>query len=99
MIVKVRKTLQVFHTLKYLKLEQFWFRFLYRFKKPKAPLVIVPLSKLSWNWSGPDINNQSIFDDSHVRFLSLDGTVSSKLSWDDPAKENFGYITFTILTI
>ncbi|MBA6342117.1 alginate lyase family protein [Colwellia sp. MB02u-10] len=87
MIAKVRKTLQIFHTLKYLKFEQFWFRFLYRFKKPNAPLVIVPLSKLIWNWNGPAIYNQSILDDRSVRFLSLDGTVTSILSWNDPAKE------------
>lgn len=87
MIAKEIKILQVFHTLKYLKFEQVWFRFLYRFKKPNAPLVIVPLSKRPWNWSGPAIYNQSIFDDSRVRFLSLDGTVSSLVSWNDPAKE------------
>jgi uncharacterized heparinase superfamily protein len=87
MRAKLKKTLQVFHTLKYLKFEQFWFRFLYRFKKPNAPLVNGLLSKLSWNWNGPAIYNQSIFDDSRVRFLSIDGTVSSILSWNDPAKE------------
>lgn len=87
MIAKVRKILLVFYTLKYLKFEQFWFRFLYHFKKPNAPLVIESLSKLSWSWNGPAIYKQSIFDDSSVRFLSLDGTVRSVLSWNDPAKE------------
>ncbi|PAJ74463.1 heparinase [Pseudoalteromonas sp. NBT06-2] len=87
MIAKVKKILQVFHTLKYLKFEQFWFRFLYRFKKPNVPFVNAELSKLSWNWNGPAIYNQSIFDVSHVRFLSLDGTVNSVLCWNDPAKE------------
>lgn len=87
MRAQVRKILQVFHTLKYLKFEQFWFRFLYRYKRPNAPLANTQLSKLSWNWHGPAIYNQSIFDEKRVRFLSLDGTVSSKLSWNDPAKE------------
>jgi uncharacterized heparinase superfamily protein len=87
MRTKIKKTLQVFHTLKYLKFEQFWFRFLYRFKKPNAPLVTVPLSRASWSWNGPAIYKQSIFDDGSVRFLSLDGTVSSILGWNDPAKE------------
>lgn len=87
MRAKVSKILQVFHTLKYLKFEQFWFRFLYRVKKTNAPLVIVPFSKLTWNWNGPSIYNQSILDDCRVRFLSLDGTVTSILSWNDPTKE------------
>ena len=84
---KILKAAQVFHTLKYLRFEQFWFRFLYRFKKPNVSLVVVPLSKCLWNWTGPAIYNQSIFDESNVRFLSLDGTVNSLQSWSDPAKE------------
>jgi uncharacterized heparinase superfamily protein len=75
------------NTVKFLKLAQVSYRLIYRFKKPKASILIKELSKHSWNWNGPSINNQSIFDDCSVRFLSLDGTVSSALSWNDPAKE------------
>jgi uncharacterized heparinase superfamily protein len=78
---------KLYFTLKYLRWEQFWFRLIYRFNKPNAPLVIIHSSECSWSWSGPAIYNQSIFDDSSVRFLSRDGMVKSIHSWNDPTKE------------
>lgn len=84
---KIEKSLQIFHTLKYLKFEQFWFRLLYRFKKPNAQLLTIPLFNENWNWSGPAIYKQSIFEENRVVFLSLSGSVGSADSWNDLTKE------------
>ncbi|MDD9174888.1 alginate lyase family protein [Aliivibrio sp. S2TY2] len=84
---KIEKLLQVFHTLKYLKFEQFWFRLLYRFKKPNVQLLTIPVLNEHWRWSGPAIYKQSIFDKNSVEFLSLPGSLDTACSWNDPTKE------------
>ena len=87
MISTIQKTLQVFHTLKYLKFEQFWFRIFYRFKKPNPLEVNSKLSHYDWRWSGSSNYKQSIFDEQTVEFLSLKGNVNSINCWNDPTKE------------
>ncbi|WP_019026744.1 heparinase II/III family protein [Colwellia piezophila] len=84
---KIVKSLQVFHTLKYLKFEQFWFRILYRFKKPNVKKVDTKLSNYDWRWYGPTIYKQSMFGENTVKFLSLSGTLNSLHSWNDPTKD------------
>ena len=68
---------KLFHTLKYLKFEQLWFRIFYRFKKIRVQPVYDELSTKNWYWSGPSIYKQSIFSDNSVEFLSLKGNVNS----------------------
>ncbi|MDO6776590.1 alginate lyase family protein [Shewanella sp. 3_MG-2023] len=81
------KVIKLYNTVKYLRFEQVFFRLLYRFKKPKVHLLTIPLSSENWNWNGPAIFKQSIFDKNRVEFLSLAGSVDSIGSWNDPAKE------------
>lgn len=83
----IKKTLQVFHTLKYLKFEQFWFRIFYRLKKINVKPIIAQSSAYSWCWSGPAIYKQSMFIDEKVKFLSLEGKVKSAECWNNPSME------------
>jgi uncharacterized heparinase superfamily protein len=78
---------KLFHTLKYLKFEQLWFRIFYRFKKIRVQPVYDEISTKNWYWSGPSIYKQSIFSDNSVEFLSLKGNVNSINCWNDPIKE------------
>lgn len=87
MIPKIKKLLQVFHTLKYLKFEQFFYRVYYQFKKPNISLVPQSIVLSTWSWTGPAIYNQSMFDDDVVCYLSLTGTIDSADNWNDPNKE------------
>ncbi len=84
---RIEKLLQVFHTVKYLKFEQVWFRLFYKCKKPNAKSLTVQLSYKDWSWSGPAIYPQSIFNENRVEFLSLAGCVDSIHSWNDPDKD------------
>ena len=86
-IRKAQHFLQVFHTLKYLKFEQVWFRIYYLFKKPSPITVNTTLSHCAWRWVGPSIYKQSIFDEYTVEFLSLKGNLYSINGWNDPDKD------------
>ena len=72
---------RVFHTLKYLRFEQFYYRALYKFKKPKmADLSVDGIN--TWCWSGPCIFRQSLFKNDKVLFLNEFGLVEDISSWN-----------------
>jgi uncharacterized heparinase superfamily protein len=73
-----------FNTIKFLKLDQVRYRLIYRFKKPKAAIVIKELSNFSWRWCGPSVYKQSLFNDNNVIFLSLERSINSAECWNTP---------------
>jgi uncharacterized heparinase superfamily protein len=79
--------LKYFHTLKYLTFEQFFFRVLYRFKRPNVSKINCQLVSHDWLFKGPTIYQQSLFDGSKVKFLSLECSVNSAECWNDPVNE------------
>jgi uncharacterized heparinase superfamily protein len=75
------KLSKVFHTLKYLRFEQFYYRALYRFIKPKVVSPVVG-SVNSFCWNGPCLFKQSIFEDHKVSFLNEVGVVEKNTDWN-----------------
>jgi uncharacterized heparinase superfamily protein len=91
----VGRILQLFHTLKYLRYEQFYYRALYKFKKPVIGTNdTLGNSANSWRWNGPVIFEQSVFQDgdckdslienSKVVFLNTQGFVNTEAIWNSP---------------
>lgn len=74
---------KVFHTLKYLRFEQFYFRALYKFKKVKVKNLLVD-DRADWSWSAPALSNQSFYDDEKVSFLNQDGLIKNSFDWNSP---------------
>ncbi|MBA5762792.1 alginate lyase family protein [Vibrio sp. 404] len=84
----LEKIKTLFNTVKYLRFEQVFFRFLYKFKKPNITTVNgINIDSCNWHWSYPASNEQSFFSNRHVCFLSLDGDVGAVNSWNDPSME------------
>ena len=83
----IENFLRFFYTVKYLRLEQIWYRLIYRHKRPVITEAKGLLEKKDWKWHGILIANQSIFIDGKVSFLSVIGDINSSSSWNDDSKE------------
>lgn len=79
--------IKIFHTLKYLKFEQFYFRALYKFKRPKVAAELVITNSNQWIWEGPSLFKQSIFPKNEVFFLNKSGAINEKADWNHPSYE------------
>jgi len=77
----VIKLQRIFYTLKYLRFEQFYYRVLYKFIKPKAVRSVVG-SVNSFTWHGPCLFKQSIFKNNNVCFLNEKGVVGKRADWN-----------------
>ena len=77
----LNKVSKIFHTLKYLRFEQFYYRALYRFTKPKVANIAVS-GVNSFCWSGPCLFKQSIFENYKVSFLNEDGFIKDVADWN-----------------
>ncbi|MBB1335498.1 alginate lyase family protein [Pseudoalteromonas sp. SR41-6] len=75
------KLSKIFHTLKYLRFEQFYYRALYKFIKPKVVSPVV-VSVNSFCWNGPCLFKQSIFENHNVCFLNEVGVVKKNTDWN-----------------
>lgn len=75
------KLSKIFHTLKYLRFEQFYYRALYKFIKPKVVSPVVG-SVNSFCWNGPCLFKQSIFENHNVCFLNEVGVVKKNTDWN-----------------
>lgn len=75
------KVSKIFHTLKYLRFEQFYYRALYRLTKPKIVNPVVS-SVNSFYWNGPCLFKQSMFESYKVSFLNEVGVVEKNTDWN-----------------
>tara|TARA_B100001059_G_C17828427_1_gene582997 strand:- start:1684 stop:3327 length:1644 start_codon:yes stop_codon:yes gene_type:complete len=75
------KLSKIFHTLKYLRFEQFYYRALYKFIKPKVVSPVVG-SVNSFCWYGPCLFKQSLFKNHEVSFLNEVGVVEKNTDWN-----------------
>jgi len=77
----------LFHTVKYLKLKQFAYRFYYLFVKVKVkPLTYYTQTNLDINrldWKGMPFCLQSVFSDETACFLNKKESISNKICWND----------------
>ena len=80
--MKLNNMMQVFHTVKHLKFEQFFFRLYYRYKKPVLRIKN-PSDINNWKWDGPYLNNKSIFDFNEVCFLNKKNNHFDHNNWND----------------
>jgi len=74
---------QLFQTLKHLKFEQFYYRALYRFKKPNVAADYAgAVSVKPWRWQGMAIFEQSLWDDGSVVFLNEKASIHTGELWN-----------------
>jgi len=78
----LRKALKIFHTLKYLRFEQFFYRAFYRFKTPSITSRLSVNNYNVWQWSGPCLFKQTLFENNKVSFLNKIGVISEKSDWN-----------------
>ena len=71
-----------FHTVKYLKLEQIYYRIKYRFTKAKVN-QFESVEANYWKWSGPCIAEKSVLSSTEVRFLNKLGTLKEQCDWNN----------------
>ncbi|MGR2867819.1 heparinase II/III family protein [Vibrio vulnificus] len=82
---RLERLLKIYHTVKYLKFKQIYYRIYYKFYKPKLIECDQPDSS-QWKWVGPLLNKQSLFSSSDVKFLNQTGKISSSADWNCPNK-------------
>ncbi|ELL0578692.1 alginate lyase family protein [Vibrio cholerae] len=81
----IKNIFNIYHTVKYLKFKQVYYRIYYRFFKPKFVDSGQP-NHFFWRWSGPLLNKQSIFSNGEVKFLNQIGTVDKPENWNCSTK-------------
>lgn len=82
------KFLRIFHTVKYLKFKQIYYRLFYRFRKLQALSFPdeIPVCA-NWQWNGPAFLESSLIGPSQFKFLSHLGEVNTASDWNNPAQE------------
>jgi uncharacterized heparinase superfamily protein len=78
---------KVYFTLKHLRFKQVFYRIVYKFKTIEIPYVDSISEINDWKWNGPTINEQSLFENNEVRFLSLGEKIDNATSWNSSSKD------------
>nr|WP_301333972.1 alginate lyase family protein [Vibrio agarivorans] len=60
-----------------------FFRLWYRLRRPKLKAIVHDISRADWCWKGPNVSEQTFFDDRTAVFLSEKGNLNSPESWND----------------
>lgn len=77
--------LRYLNTVKYMRFEQIYYRFKYRFIRIE-PKTFTGIKKKDWYWSGIKAARQSIITTSEVKFLNKAGNVSIASDWNSSKK-------------
>ena len=72
-----------FHTLKYLKLSQIFFRLQKKIIHPKCNMITGVLSKTDSVWVFHSLHFQKLFDGGNVSFLNKRGNITDASDWND----------------
>jgi len=78
---KLKQLAKLFHTLKYLKFRQVYYRFYNKVKKPAVTVFNLD-ARNQWRWDGPSLNSQSILSANRVVFLNKQATVEAGIDWN-----------------
>lgn len=78
---KLKQLAKMFHTLKYLKFKQVYYRFYNKVKKPAVTDFNLD-ARNKWQWDGPSLNPQSILNANKVVFLSKQATIEVVGDWN-----------------
>ena len=76
-----------FHTLKYLKFTQVYYRALKQFSRPKVHLVIGKRSAILGHWMIQELYPQKFLNEMEVEFLNHKGEVNSLSDWNNDQEE------------
>lgn len=79
------KLIRLFHTIKYLRFKQVFYRLKYRFSKVSAALYS-GMQARDWQWSGQNVAKQSIISANEVCFLNTAGRLDSAADWNTPTQ-------------
>lgn len=83
----IMKLLTYYHTLKYVKFSQIYYRIAKRFTHPTPKEIDCKLASLTVPWVNFRLFNRKLFEDNRVRFLNKDGVVKSSGDWNDTIHE------------
>ncbi|TDF35070.1 alginate lyase family protein [Alteromonadaceae bacterium M269] len=83
----MRKLSLYFHTLKYLKLTQLYYRVLKRFSHPKIRAVSSEKASTHGAWQEQELYLQKFISTSEVKFLNHSGFVNKAGDWNNPNEE------------
>ena len=81
------KLLIYFHTLKFLKFSQFWYRALKKCRHPKVNVIEGKCRNRVGVWVTHFIYEQKFIDEKTVRFLNRSGSVVDHTAWNDNSSE------------
>ena len=81
------KLLIYFHTLKFLKFSQFWYRALKKCRHPTVNVIKGKCRERVGAWVTHFIYEQKFLDEKTVRFLNRSGSVVDKTAWNDDSSE------------
>ena len=76
-----------FHTIKYIKLSQIYFRVKKRFGVPVPRIKIAYNASVTGQWVSYPLYDQKIFKNLVVEFLNAKGSISSSDDWNDESKD------------
>lgn len=79
----IMKLLTYYHTIKYLKITQIFYRIYKRFYHPTPNELAGRVALASGAWVCHGLYEQKLFDGNRVRFLNVDGVVHSASDWND----------------
>ena len=85
----IRKAILLFHTVKYLKFKQVYFRVYYRIKKIKSSVRGLEKESIflgEYPWLSPPYAPQSLFDNDNAIFLHEEYSVKGSGIWNDKVK-------------
>lgn len=81
----LNKLTKLYHTVKYLKFIQVFYRILHGLKKPSIRFRSNQIQGCNcWEWYGPTINKQSLLDISTAIFLNEKASLSDGECWNSP---------------
>ncbi len=80
------KLLTYYHTIKYLKITQIFYRIYKRFFHPTPNKLAGRVAFASGAWVRHGLYEQKLFDGNRVRFLNVEGVVHSKSDWNDTSQ-------------
>ncbi len=81
------KLITYFHTLKYLKFSQIYYRVFKWFRSPKPNSVVFDLSQISGGWVRSSLYQQKVFAGNKAQFLNREGFLGVSRVWNDPGYE------------
>lgn len=81
------KYFEVFHTVKYLKFSQIYYRMVKKLQRPTPRIMVAKSECAIGNWLSLPIYNQKLFENSEVKFLNQRGSIETPNGWNDESKD------------